>query len=83
MKQLARTSTLFGAALRRRRVSLGISQATLGGRINLRQATISKLESGSPGTSLGTILSVLAALNLEIVIQSRTKGRMSDIEKLF
>jgi HTH-type transcriptional regulator/antitoxin HipB len=83
MDQIARTSTQIGAALRRQRKQLGMSQESLGQRINLRQATISSLESGDAGTKLGTLLDALSALELELVIRPRTKGRAADIEDIF
>lgn len=69
----ARTLTQLGAVLRRRRKALKLSQAELGARTNLRQATISTLEAGETDTRLGTVLDVLAALDLEILVQPRAK----------
>lgn len=83
MDQIARTSTQLGAALRRRRKHLGLSQAELGQRINLRQATVSALESGEVDTKLTTLLDALAALNLELVVRPRSSGGGADIEALF
>lgn len=83
MEQIARTSTQLGAALRRRRKHLGLSQAELGQRINLRQATVSALESGEVDTKLTTLLDALAALNLELVVRPRSSGSSADIEALF
>ena len=83
MDQIARTSTQLGAALRRRRKHLGLSQAELGQRINLRQATVSALESGEVNTKLTTLLDALAALSLELVVRPRSSGSSADIEALF
>lgn len=83
MEQIARTSQQLGAAVRRRRKQLELSQGQLGAKINLRQATISKLEAGEPATQLKTLLDALAALDLEILIRPRTKGAAADIEALF
>jgi len=49
----------------------------------LRQATISKLETGEPGTRLSTLFDVLTALDLELVIRPRTKSSSRDIEENF
>ena len=49
---------------------------------NLRQATISALESGGAGMQLRTLIDVMAALGLEIVIRERTKAA-SNIEDVF
>lgn len=81
--QIARTSRQLGAALRRRRRGLGLNQMQLGAKARLRQATISGLEAGEPGTRLGTLFGVLAALDLELVIRPRTKASTDDIADLF
>ena len=82
MNQIARTAKQIGVAVRRRRRALGLSQNDLGSRAGLRQATISTLESGEPGTRLRTLVDVMAALELEVVIQKRSKAPKS-IEELF
>ena len=82
MNQIARTAKQVGVAVRRRRHALGWSQSELGSRASLRQATISTLESGEPGTRLRTLVDVMAALELELVIQDRSKAPKS-IEELF
>jgi len=74
MEQIARTSRQVGAAIRRRRRRMGLRQGDLGSRTNLRQATISALENGEPGTQLRTLVNVMAALGLEMVIRERSKA---------
>jgi HTH-type transcriptional regulator / antitoxin HipB len=83
MEQIARNSKQVGAAPRRQRNLQGLSQGTLGQRINLRQSTVSSLESGHNGTKLGTLIDVLSALDLELVIRARTKGSHANIEDIF
>jgi HTH-type transcriptional regulator/antitoxin HipB len=83
MSQTVRTPKQFGAAIRRQRKLNGLSQTELGDRVLKRQATISTLEDGDTGTKLGTLFDVLAALNLEIVIQSRDTPNQPDIEDIF
>jgi HTH-type transcriptional regulator/antitoxin HipB len=83
MEQITRTSPQLGAALRRRRKQASLSQEELADKVKLRQATISRLESGDTGTKLGTLLDVVAALGLEIVVRPRSKGRPADIEDIF
>jgi HTH-type transcriptional regulator/antitoxin HipB len=81
MEQIARTPKQIGAALRRRRRAAGFTQAALGAKTKLRQATISALENGEPGTRLGTLIDVMAALGLELAIRERTKAadRIEDV----
>lgn len=83
MDQIARTPQQLGAAVRRKRKQMGLSQEELGTRVRLRQATISKLEAGEPGTRLKTLLDALSALDLEIVIRPRTRANLDDIEAIF
>ena len=82
MDQIARTPKQIGAAIRRRRRALGLSQAELGTRTGLRQATISALENGEPGTQLRTLTDVMAALGLEMVVRERNTGQ-TDIADIF
>lgn len=81
MDPIARTAKQIGAAIRRRRRALGLRQDDVGDRTNLRQATISALENGEPGTRLRTLTDVMAALDLELIIRERS--RAADIEDAF
>ena len=83
MDQISRTPKQIGAALRRRRRALKLTQTDLGDRTSLRQATISGQERGEPGTQLRTLLDVMAALDLEFVIRPRSKASAKEIEDLF
>jgi HTH-type transcriptional regulator / antitoxin HipB len=83
MQQVARTPKQLGSLLRQRRRELGVSQGTLAAQIGLRQSTISELETSVKAAKTGTLLSVLAALDLELVIRSRTKSSEKDIEAFF
>ncbi|WP_225540712.1 helix-turn-helix domain-containing protein [Xanthomonas sp. XNM01] len=74
MHNLARTPQQIGSIIRRNRKRLGISQRELGERAGLRQETISLIETGNPATRLDTLLSVLAALDLECRIGGRSRG---------
>lgn len=83
MKQVARTPQQLGAIIRRARRNMELSQAELGEKTGLWQETISKVESGQSAARLGTILDLLAALNLEIEVRPRRKGSAADIEDAF
>ncbi|HRX38613.1 MAG TPA: helix-turn-helix domain-containing protein, partial [Parvularculaceae bacterium] len=61
MEQIARTTKQLGAAIRRRRRNTNMSQTELGSKTNLRQATISALESGEERTQLHTLMDVISA----------------------
>jgi HTH-type transcriptional regulator/antitoxin HipB len=83
MTELARTPRQIGNLVRRARRRRGWSQTQLGEKAGLRQETISLIETGNPATRLETILTVLAALDLEFRLAARSKGQPSDIETLF
>ena len=74
MSDLARTPNQIGTIIRRRRKKLGLSQSALGEKAGLRQETISLIETGNPAARLDTILAVLAALDLEFQIGTRSRG---------
>ena len=63
----------LGAALRSERKKRKQSQAAVGKAVGVDQPTVSKVEKGNPGTELGTLFRLLAALELELVIQPRHK----------
>jgi HTH-type transcriptional regulator/antitoxin HipB len=79
---IVRTPDQLGALIRRQRKLKSLTQAQLGQKTHLRQATISALENGEGGIQLKTLTDVLAALNLELVVRERTTYT-GDIEELF
>ncbi|MET3900357.1 HTH-type transcriptional regulator/antitoxin HipB [Devosia sp. UYZn731] len=79
---IARSPRQLGAILRRYRKKGSLTQTDVAAKTQLRQATISALESGETGTQLKTLTDVLAALDLELVVQPRRKSLPSDIEDL-
>jgi HTH-type transcriptional regulator / antitoxin HipB len=83
MDQIVRTPQQMGAALRRIRRQRGLSQGELAARAHLRQATISEVEAGKGSTRLDTIISIMVALDLEMVVRLRTSGAPEDIGKVY
>jgi HTH-type transcriptional regulator / antitoxin HipB len=83
MNQIARSPKQIGAAIRRRRKAMHLTQGDLGRKSGIRQATISLLESGECDARLATFMDLLAALDLEMVIQPRSRGDVSDIADNF
>jgi HTH-type transcriptional regulator/antitoxin HipB len=83
MEQIVRTSEQLGSFIQRRRRQLAMSQQQLADKIGMRQPTISELETSARQTRTGTLLSTLAALDLELVIRPRTKSSAKDIEAIF
>ena len=82
-QHIARTEKQLGAILRRARKQAGLTQSGLGKQIHLRQGTMSRLEAGAPAIQLHTLMEALAALNLELVIRTRSKASAADIESVF
>jgi len=83
METIARTIGQLGAGIRRYRRRKGLTQQGLGEKMQARQATVSKLESGEPATQLQTLMNALTALDLELVIRPRTTITSQQIEELF
>jgi len=83
MAELIRSQKQLGVALRRFRRARGLTQAALAKRAGVRQGTVSHVETGLETVKLTTVMNLLRALDLEIVIQQRTKGSHSDIEDIF
>lgn len=73
LEQIPRTKKQTGAAIRRRRRALTLSQGETRPKTCLRQATISELENGKSGTHLRMLTDVTAALNLGLAIRERSK----------
>jgi len=80
---LARDPKQIGNSIRRARKKLNLSQKELGDKAGLRQATISLIESGNPAAKIESLLTVLAALDLEFQIAPRSKGWDQEIENNF
>ena len=82
-EHIARSEKQLGAVLRRIRKQRGFTQAELGEKIHMRQATISKLEGGSSASRLNTLIASLAALDLELLVRPRSRNKNNDMEVLF
>lgn len=83
MNTIVRTTNQLAAVLRRSRRQKHLTQGGLGNLMGVRQATVSKLENGEPGTQLGVLIDALAALDLELVVRPRTKAPIDEIAELF
>ncbi|MCY4138103.1 MAG: helix-turn-helix transcriptional regulator [Rhodobacteraceae bacterium] len=83
MKQLARSPREIGHAIRLARKDQGLTQKELASKSGVWQETISKIETGSSGAKLETIFNLLAALDLEITIDIRSKGSADAVDDIF
>lgn len=69
MKNIAiRTTRALGAAVKTRRLELGWSQAKLADHLRVQRQWVIRLEAGTDGAEIGTVLKALTALGLSIVI---------------
>ncbi|AFC87318.1 helix-turn-helix transcriptional regulator [Frateuria aurantia] len=80
MPSLARTPLQMGTLIRRRRKQLHWSQTVLASKAGLRQETVSLIENGHAAVRLDTLLDLLAALDLQLQVETRSHDY--DIEDL-
>jgi len=62
------TARALGAAIRARRSELGWSQLQLASQLGVQRQWVIRLEAGSQGAELGTVLKALATLGLSLVV---------------
>ncbi|QCB55853.1 helix-turn-helix domain-containing protein [Sphingopyxis sp. PAMC25046] len=83
MAQIARSSKQLGNLIQRARRQKGLTQTELAGLSGLRQELISKIEGGKDGTKLSSIYALFAALDLELLVDNRSRGPAAGIEDIF
>jgi y4mF family transcriptional regulator len=66
------------AAVRGRRLQLGLSQAQLAERAGVSRAWVNEFESGKPAAELRLVLAVVDALDLELTIADADRAPASD-----
>ena len=71
MKQFVYSPESLGSAMKRARQTKKLTQQQAGQPFKLEQSTISNIENGTPGTQIETLFRLLAALDLEMVIQNQ------------
>ena len=74
MQELARDPKQIGNLIRNIRKRKALSQKQLASMVGLRQENISMIENGYTSTKLHTLLAVLAALDLELHVSTRSTG---------
>lgn len=82
MADIARTPKQLGNIIHRARKQRGMTQTELANRTGLRQALISEIETGNNGTKMSTIYTLLAALDLELMV-GRRSASTKNIEDIF
>lgn len=82
MHQIVRLPRQLGAIVQSERLRLSLTQTDLADLTGTQQKTISAIENGSEGTKLGTLLSVIARLGLDMQVVPRGRAGKS-IEDVF
>lgn len=70
----------LGQVLQSERKQKGMTQREVAHCVGLRQPTVSSIEQGNQGTELGTLFRLLAALDLEMVIQPRGTKHPEEVD---
>jgi HTH-type transcriptional regulator/antitoxin HipB len=73
MKQLVYSPQSLGNAIRRQRKLKQLNQSDAGKPFKIEQTTFSDVERGAEGTRVDTLFRILAALDLEMIIQTKKK----------
>lgn len=74
MQVVVNSPGALGRAIRDARVAAGLTQRQLADRAGTKQPTVSNVERGITAGSLGTVFRLLAALQLELVLQPRASS---------
>jgi len=83
MSHIARSPRQLGNIIQRTRKQRGLTQTDLANLSGLRQEMISKIETGHEGTKLSSIYALFAALDLELIIDTRSGRQVADIGDVF
>lgn len=82
MAHIARSPKQLGALIHNERIRRNLTQQALAALVGTGQKTISRIETGQPGTRLDTLFGILAALDLDMQIAPRSKGG-ADLSEIF
>ncbi len=83
MPNIARSPRQLGNIIQRSRKQRGLTQTELAQLSGLRQEMISRIETGHEGTKLSSIYALFAALDLELLVDSRSGKASKEIEDIF
>ena len=83
MSHIARSPKQLGTIIQRTRKQRGLTQTELANLAGLRQEMISKIETGHEGTKLSSIYALFAALDLELVVDTRSGKPTKNIADIF
>lgn len=81
MTDLIRSPRMAGNVVRKARLLRNWTQKELADRMRVRQATVSRLEAGNPGTRIHLLFDALAVMEVQLVASGRVSS--VSIEDLF
>lgn len=73
MKQIVHSPETLGQFIQRVRKYKKLTQSDAGRNFKIDQTTISSIENGAKGTKIETLFRLLAALDLELIIQDKNE----------
>jgi len=80
MGKVIRNNNDLGEAIRRARKNKDMRQVDVAQKASVRQALVSDLENGATTAKLGTVIRVLAALDMDLSIIPRRKAGFDPTE---
>ncbi|QTD57291.1 helix-turn-helix domain-containing protein [Parasphingorhabdus cellanae] len=83
MSQMARSPKQLGVAIQQQRFKRAMSQSELAKLTGTSQKTISKVENGNPATKIETVFALMAALDMQMTLLSRSKTASKNIGDIF
>lgn len=82
MTKLVRSPKQLGTLIHNARVSRNLTQQALADLVGTGQKTVSRIEGGHPGTKLDTLFGIIAALDLDLKLEPRSKSA-ADLGEIF
>ncbi|MGR4863175.1 helix-turn-helix domain-containing protein [Caulobacter sp. LARHSG274] len=83
MSLIARSPKQIGSIIQNLRQRRGLTQGQLAQLAGARQEMVSIIERGHPGAKLSLIFDLLAALDLELSLQPRSKAAATEVADIF
>lgn len=83
MPHIARSPRQLGNIIQRARKQRGLTQTELAQLSGLRQEMISRIETGHEGTKLSSLYALFAALDLDLLVDTRSGKASKEIEDIF
>ena len=83
MSKITRSARQLGNLIQRTRKQQGLTQTELAHLAGMRQEMVSKIETGHEGTKLSSVFALFSALDLELLVDTRSGHVTQNIEDIF